>query len=114
MIKEDNFNAKQHELYKCMSDISEDCYCAGWMMGLEFAIWAALQDGDHRYGMGKMDAEQLEICRELAKELNGWIIWVDDDTDPALPIAEWGPCFVSTEEWLVKIANDTNSTEVKS
>ena len=103
MIREDDFDEKQRELYETMSDISEDCYCAGWMIGLEFALWSALQDGDRRYGFSEMDAQQLAKCRELAKELDGWIVWVDDDTDPNLPAAEWGPRFLSMSEWLPKV-----------
>ena len=110
MIKEDAFCAKQRELYEVMSDISEGCYCAGWMMGLEFVLWSALQDGDRRYGMGEMDAKQLEKCRELAKELDGWIVWVDDATDLNLPAEEWGPRFVSMSEWLPKV---TDNAEVR-
>lgn len=74
MIKEHDWTDKQRELYELMSDISEDCYCAGWYMGNEYHIWAALQDGDRRYGMGEMDAEQLEKCRALAKELGDWMV----------------------------------------
>lgn len=100
MIKEREFDEKQQELCATMSDISEDCYCAGWMNGLEFAIWSAMQDGDLRYGMGEMDADQLERCRMLAKELDGWVIWFDDDYDESLPVDEWGPRFVSMSKWL--------------
>ena len=96
----DAMTAQQRELYELMSDISEDCYCAGWMTGLEFAIWGALQDGDRRYGMGEMDAEQLEGCRALANELDGWVIWVDDDDVPGLPNEQWGPRFVPMARWL--------------
>lgn len=90
----------QEALYQLMSDISEDCYCAGWMMGLELAIWGALQDGDRTYGMGEMDAEQLEQCRTLANEIDGWIVWVDDDDIPGLPSCEWGPRFLPMADWL--------------
>jgi hypothetical protein len=106
MIAEQDMTDKQLELYELMSDISEDCYYAGWMMGLEYAIWGALQDGDRRYGAGEMDAEQLEQCRALAKELDGWVIWYDDDSDPELPIEEWGPRFVSTDEWTAILAKE--------
>jgi len=100
VIKELDFNEKQRELCATMSDISEACYFAGWMSGLEFAIWGAMQDGDLRYGTGEMDAEQLERCRTLAKELDGWVIWFDDDYDESMPVEEWGPRFVSMSEWL--------------
>ena len=91
MICEQDMTDQQRELYELMSDISEDCYCAGWMHGLEYAIWGALQDGDRSYGMSEMDAAQLERCRALAKELDGWVIWYDDDNDAELPdLAELG------------------------
>lgn len=103
MICEQDMTDQQRELYELMSDISEDCYCAGWMHGLEYAIWGALQGGDRRYGMSEMDAAKLERCRVLAKELDGWVIWYDDDdedNDAVLPINEWGPRFVPMAEWL--------------
>lgn len=108
MIKEEDFSVKQRDLYETMSDISEDCYCAVWMIGLEFALWSALQDGNRRYGMGEIDAQQLEKCRELAKDLDGWIVWVDDDTEPGLPTRALR--FVSMSEWLPKVTAKRNSS----
>ena len=104
---EGSFSEQQIELYELMSEISEDCYCAGWMMGLEYAIWGALQDGDLRYGMGEMDAASLMRCRALSLTLGGWIVWVDDDTDPSLTHEHWGPRFVPMDVWLqmVEAAN---------
>lgn len=99
-VPEHDWSDTQRELYETMSAISEDCYCAQWMLGLEHAIWGALQDGDRRYGMGEMDAERLERCRELSHELGGWIIWVDDDEVPGLPLAEWGARFLTMPRWL--------------
>jgi hypothetical protein len=106
MIREQDMNEKQRELYETMSDISEDCYCAGWYMSNEYHIWSALQDGDRRYGMGEMDAEQLDKCRTLAEELNGWVIWFDDDDDATLPVEEWGPRFVAMDKWLEKLTHN--------
>lgn len=104
MITEANFTDAQRELYDLMSDISEDCYFAGWLMGNEYNIWDALQDGDLSYGLGVMDAASLERCRELSAELNGWIIWADDETDKGMPVEEWGPRFVHMESWLKMVA----------
>jgi hypothetical protein len=100
MITEQDFNAKHHELYQLMSDISEDCYCAGWITENEYGIWAALQTGDRTYGMSEMNPDQLKRCGELAQELDGWIIWLDDYTDPTLPSEKLGPRFVSMGAWL--------------
>ena len=104
MITEANFTESQRELYDLMSDISEDCYCAGWLMGNEYNIWAALQDGDLSYGRGVMDAESLERFRELSAELQGWIIWADDDMDKDMPVAEWGPRFITLGKWIQMVA----------
>ena len=107
MIREQDMTSRQYLLYDLMSDISEDCYFAGWYTGNEYHIWAALQDGNRSYGMGEMDADQLEQCRELSKELDGWIVWYDDDMDPAAPVEEWGPRFVTMADWMKMLA--TNS-----
>ena len=103
-VCEKDFTDKQRELYELMSDISEDCYFAGWMTGLEYAIFGALQDGDLSYGMGEMDSDQVEEVRALSKELDGWIVWVDSDDEPDLPCEEWGPRFIPMADWLKKVA----------
>jgi hypothetical protein len=36
----------QCELAKYMSDLSEEAYCAGWMQGLEYALWQVLVEGE--------------------------------------------------------------------
>ena len=46
-------------LYKKMSDISEDCWCAGWMMGNEYALWKILRGDRHDYGWGGIAYEDL-------------------------------------------------------
>lgn len=97
----DALTPKQREMYDLMSEISEDCWCAGWMMGLEYAIWGAMRDGDLSYGMNSMEPETLEKVRALFNELGGWIVWKDDLTDDGMPIDDWGPYFVTTEDWML-------------
>src|SRR6185312_5627864 len=43
-----------------MSEISEECYCAGWLIGNEHRLWSAMTDptDDRRYGMGEISQEQ--------------------------------------------------------
>lgn len=105
MIKELGFNDKQKELYELMSDISEDCYCAGWMIGNESAIYSAMRSGNLNYGISSINQNSLNRVRELSNELNGWIIWFDDMDDESLPSEDWGPRFVTMDEWL-KIYSD--------
>ena len=98
MINELGFNKDMQELYDLMSEISEDCWCAGWLIGNEFALWSAIQRGDLKYGPELIEKADLDRCAELSRLINGWIVWLDDEH--GLPPAEWGPYFVSMPEWL--------------
>lgn len=97
---------KQRALYHLMSDISEDHYCAGWMEGNEFALWemVANPEASRIYGMSEVPAARIEELRAISAEVGGWICWFDDQTDPNLPIHEWGAAFVPMDEWLPKHA----------
>jgi len=99
-LREEQFSDAQRELQETMSDISEDCYCAGWLIGLEYALWGAMQDGNLRFGLGEIDVEKLRRCGQLAQELGGWIVWVDDHDLPGTRSQEWGNRFVPMAEWL--------------
>lgn len=100
MIRKHDFNAQQRELHDLMSDISEDCWCAGWLLNNEHTIWEALQGGDRTYGQGEIDAERLERIRALSAELDGWIVWIDDRDEPGMPVEQWGCRFVPLATWL--------------
>lgn len=100
MTPEHEFSREQRALYEAMSEISEDCWSAGWMMGNEYAIWHALHGGGTRYGVREMDRELLDRCKELSGRVGGWIIWLDDRDDNNLPIDQWGPYFVAMDQWL--------------
>lgn len=82
---------RKKELYELMSDISEDCYCAGWMHGNEFRLWDAITDpdDDRRYGMGEIEPQQVQRLKELSQLSGGWWRW--DETE--------GPQFVVLERW---------------
>lgn len=93
---------KQRALYQLMSDISEECYCAGWMTGNEYTLWEMVtnQGAERRYGMGEVEAQQIDDLRTIAAEVGGWIRWRDDDEDKSLPPEDWGPVFTPMAEWL--------------
>jgi hypothetical protein len=104
MRPDDALKPLQRALYQMMSDISEDCWCAGWMMGNEFALWDAIVTGDRTYGQCWMDEDMLASCKALAEQVGGWIEWRDDEH--GLPVADWGPYFVPMPQWLDKFAKD--------
>lgn len=93
---------QQTELYELMSEISEECYCAGWMNGNEFRLWRAVIDptDDRWYGMAEIEVAQVERLRALSTGIGGWIVWFDDQDDPDLPPAQWGPRYVPMADWL--------------
>jgi hypothetical protein len=92
---------KERALYALMSDISEDCWCAGWMMGTEYVLWdmAANPAGSLDWGQSTVDPRQLADLREMSQEIGGWIVWWDDAHDALLPPDEWGPRVVTFDEW---------------
>lgn len=94
---------KQRALYNLMSDISEDCWCAGWMHGNEYALWTLVTDPKSKggeYGGVKVDQRHIDDLRAISNEIGGWIRWRDDEEDPSLPCEEWGPVFTPMAEWL--------------
>jgi hypothetical protein len=93
---------KQRALYQLMSDISEACYCAGWMSGNEYTLWEMVSNpsASRNYGMDEVDATDLADLREMAAESGGWIRWRDDEEDQTLPSTEWGPVFTPMADWL--------------
>lgn len=88
-------------LYALMAAVSEECYCAGWMMGNEFALWRILIDptGNRQYGQSEVTGEQVADMRVLSDRIGGWIGWYDDGDEPGLPSEEWGPRFIPRERW---------------
>ena len=78
-------------LREMMSDISEDCWCAGWMSGLEFLLWEAVSTGDAgswaRHGV---TIEHIAKLQRMSDVLGGWVMWDDGLRDERfVPIDEW-------------------------
>lgn len=96
----------QCRLYALMSDISEDCYCAGWMSGNEYRLWAAVTnaDDDRDYGQGTITDQQITWLQNLAERAGGWIYWRDDRREPGLPLGEWGPAYMPIDAWRAHFA----------
>jgi hypothetical protein len=78
-------------LYRKMSNISEDSWCAGWLSGNEYALWEILHGDRHEYGWGDVRYEDLEELRTLSEHARGWI-WTG-------PAKEYTPQLVTFVEW---------------
>jgi len=82
---------------KLASDISERCYCARWMDGLEFALWEAIMAGNpFVYGVGTIARAESAVLKTMADSLGMWF-----DPRPGRE-CKW-PCgrkFMPMEKWL--------------
>lgn len=73
-----------------MSQISEDYYCAGWLMGLESKLWGIiLAEEPNTFGMGSIEKKEMNELKILSEKCGGW--WRFDD--------EYGEIFVPIDEW---------------
>ena len=72
------------ELYQRTSDSSEENWCAGWMRGLEYDLWAVLHDEEPRTSYRLAETETRELL-DLSEAARGWIYsGPPDDYDPRL------------------------------
>ena len=81
----------QLDLYDRMSEISEENYCAGWIIDNEYTIWNAITNGSQSTNGKKMEVpispRLLKRCATLSIEIGGWIFW--NDAPKFLPMAQW-------------------------
>lgn len=90
----------ERKLYELMSEISEDCYFAGWMVGNEYTLWSSIQTGEMRYGMSDIDRDLLAQVAALAVKTGCWIVWRDyKDGLPRNDSSTWGPYAIPLVEW---------------
>jgi hypothetical protein len=100
MITEPNFSPKQSELADLMGDIGEAYNCGRWVYGHEYNVWQALEGKRLGDGIADVAKEELERCRVLSKELNGWVILLDSDFNPGVKPTDEGLYFVPMDQWL--------------
>lgn len=91
---------KKIELALLMSDISEDCFYAGWISGLEYTLWGmTLDPSKNQFGVHEVPLSEIEKVKLLSREIGEWPVWADDDEPGAedvdglwlkwLPLDEW-------------------------
>lgn len=74
-----------------MSDISERCWYAGWMLGTEYTLWQAVVEGPMAWGHDVITEEDIAVLKALADQADGWIMF--DDIGPQDEL------FIPKEEW---------------
>lgn len=68
----------QLDLYDRISEISEDCFCASWIVDNEYNIWNAIVNSDEHPVNQWMNSRLLRGCKLLTKDVGGRIYWTGD------------------------------------
>lgn len=78
-------------LVNAVREISDRCWCAGWMDGIEKTVWqAVLDDRDCGIGQGYVTREELIFIKALAERCDSWVIWGDiTHGECEIPLSLW-------------------------
>ena len=79
-----------------MSQLSEQAYAAGWIDGLEYALWKALVDGPYRYGCLMLTDSHVRELGRLGEACGGWICFLDAGEETFVPLEQWQSLFASS------------------
>jgi hypothetical protein len=79
----------QLALAEYMSELSEQAFAAGWMDGLEFALWEVRLGQRDRYGQMALGPEHVTRLTALSAECGGWIVFDDLREESWLSIGDW-------------------------
>ncbi len=88
-----DLTTQQTNLEEYMSDLSEEAYCAGWMDGLEYALWKAVIDGPMQYGYLFIGENEIKKLKKLSEQCSGWIYFDDKDEETFIELDEWKMMF---------------------
>lgn len=80
---------QQEALAVHMSELSEEAYCAGWHIGLEYALWDLVNGKADSFGMLALTEREATRLRELSDACGGWIMWDDERCETFVPLEEW-------------------------
>lgn len=77
---------RQQAVLDAMSAISEECWCAGWLDGLERSLWLICFEGaDREFGMGTVYEQTVTSLRQAAELCDTWWHW-PEEAHSELPI----------------------------
>ncbi|WP_035565485.1 hypothetical protein [Hymenobacter sp. IS2118] len=76
-----------------MSDISEDGWAAGWMDGLEYALWYMVLHGPAQYGFKFVDKQTILQLRYFSEQARCWIMFDDAIGEVAISFPDWETMF---------------------
>ena len=86
----------QRELHDLMSSLSEQAWSAGWIYGLEYDLWKAVQSPAYKVGRLQLSSTQGDRLRQLSEKCGGWIALDDRHEEIFVPQAQW---LTRYEDW---------------
>ncbi len=76
-------------LFRTMSDLSEACWCAGWMDGTEYFLWSAVEKNEPAtWGMDDLRQRDIDELRRLRELADGWWVWDDEKFETFVSLDE--------------------------
>ncbi|CAH0271969.1 hypothetical protein SRABI27_03520 [Pedobacter sp. Bi27] len=106
ILMESDLTEKELRLAAFMSEISENCYSAGWMQNLEYALWHAVIQGERKYGQSYITEDDISTLVKLSTDANAWIIFDNEKEETALSLKEWTEKFKNDLEKNKEIIKD--------
>ena len=78
-----------NEIYKMkniISEISERCFCAGWLMDIEFYLWDLIEKypdipEEIEFGQGTILKNEIKQLKDLAIECDGFWTWMKKSSE---------------------------------
>jgi hypothetical protein len=98
-----DLNKEQKALCLLMSDISEEAWCAGWMNGLEYALWYIMLHGPAKYGWKVINGDTIQQLKNLSEQEECWITFDQVTQETAVSLSEWEAMFqvANPKEYLM-------------
>ena len=84
----------QKALAEYMSELSEEAYFAGWMEGLEYALWKAVVENPFNYGFLQLTEQHIAELTILSNACGGWIVFDESSFDPIVECCPEIPQFL--------------------
>lgn len=84
-----DLTTEQRQLAEFMSHLSERSYRAGWMSGIERALWMAMHGPSGGEAPIWLTADEAMELRRLSAKCGGWIEFDDVLEETFVPLAQW-------------------------
>lgn len=78
-------------LLALMTGISEECWCAGWIIGLEYGCYEAANGRRIEFGQGEITPNQRALLALLSAEAGGWWVWPEGIDNGPIFENDWRP-----------------------